>query len=196
MSTKNISDCFHKESSAIGAAYGEFINEVVKPDYWITFTCKNPSSQEAAEKKLKNGVIAKLSRKNIWTIRKNGNDTRLKAPLRGLNQHIAYTIDYDLQPINSMEKQREVWHFHIGMRFDGNIPKIPIFRRLLNELWEGTVDVQPYYSGGASEYGYNKHRNSMFRIGCPRTGKCNNNGRTCIHEDSWSALLSKDLIQK
>lgn len=122
--------------------------------------------------------MAKLGRKRIWTVR----DRKLKVPIRGLNQHIIFVVDYDVQPEKTLANQKEFWHFHIALRFEKRVPALSDIRTILDRLWDGTTDVQDYVSAGASTYGYSKHRNQRIDIGCPRTGACNRNGRTCIYE--------------
>ena len=193
-----IADGFYKDSSGISKVYGEFINSKIKPDYWITFNVPFSTNRGIAEQLLHERIVSMLSRKRIntgWkTSYSNGKriveKVKLEKPLIGFNQHIIYSLDYDLNPVRSIESQSEYWHFHVGMKFESKKPPACVLASLITELWRGDFHLVEYRDGGASEYGYSKHRHRAFSLGCPRTGACNHNGRTCKHEDKWSALLN------
>ena len=193
-----ISDSFHRENHKVAVAWGQFIHSTIEPDYWITFNVKHSTDMQGAEQLFQERIVSMLSRKRINTgwneYRKNGKriteKIKLNKPLCGLSQHIIYVIDYDLNPVRSIESQSEYWHFHVGIKFEQKKPPMFLLESLIMKLWDGNFHLVNYRDGGASEYGYSKHRHRSFLLGCPGTGACNHNGRKCIHEDRWSALIN------
>lgn len=193
-----ISNSFHRQKQDVAVAWGQFIHSTIQPDYWITFNVKHSTDRQGAEQHFHERIVAVLSRKKINTgwkeYRQNGKRVaekiKLNKALSGFSQHIIYSIDYDLNPIRSVEAQSEYWHFHVGLKFELQKPPAFLLETLIMNLWDGDFHLAEYRDGGASEYGYSKHRHRAFSLGCPRTGACNHNGRTCKHEDKWSALLN------
>lgn len=193
-----ISDSFHKADGQLATAYGEFVHSVVKPDYWITFNVNRSTNRETAEQLFKERIVAMLSRKRIntgWRLtRSNGvkqfTKVKLISPIYGFNQHIVYTMEYDIQPLKSLECQTEHWHFHVGLKFELEQPSWTELESVIKGLWDGDFHISKYRDEGATVYGYSKHRNNMIDLGCPRTGACNRNGRRCCYENSISSLLN------